>query len=241
LRWNGSKRYGDASYEDFINRGYLKEAILNYIALLGWNPRSEREIFSLDELRQAFDVEGINKSPAIFDPAKLTWMNAEYIHQMDEPRFTEAAMPYYKQALEPNMAQCGVLYRMLKPRTEVFAEIPKKIAFLKALPDYETDLFEHKKMKTTRDIALQALIQAKEALAMTSEWDEEAIHQALMRTAESLSFKTGQVFWPVRIALTGLAVSPGGADEAAALLGREEALRRIGVGIEKLTRTGAGT
>ncbi len=229
-----SKRHGDASYEDFINRGYLKEAILNYIALLGWNPRSEREIFSLEELQQAFDVAGLSKSPAIFDERKLTWMNAEYIRAMDEQRFTDTAMPYYREILDPDEAQCRVLQKILQPRLEVLNDIPPKIVFLKELPDYQADMFVHKRMKTTTELSLSVLKNAHDALKQLAEWTEHNIHETLLAVVQTLALKNGQVFWPVRIALTGLPVSPGGADEAAALLGQDESIRRLSIGMQKL-------
>jgi glutamyl-tRNA synthetase len=235
-----SKRHGDASYEDFIKRGFLKEAILNYIALLGWNPRGEREIFTLGELIGEFDVDGLSKSPAIFDEAKLTWMNAEYIRALDGTAFEKAAMPYYEQVLHPNAAQCAILRSILQPRLEVLTQIPEKIAFLRALPGYDAALFVHQKMKTTKEMSLLVLQAAKERLEALGDWTEQGIHETLLGIVDSLSLKNGQVFWPVRIALTGMQVSPGGADEAAALLGREESLERLATGIEKLTE-GAGS
>ena len=233
-----SKRHGDASYEDFIGKGYIKEAILNYIALLGWNPRSEQEIFTLQELCNAFDVEGLSKSPAIFDVQKLTWMNAEYIRAMDETTFTNTAMPYYKQVFTPSEAQCGILRNILQPRLETLCQIPEKIVFLKELPEYEAEFFINKKMKTTPEGSLQALERAVEALQAAPQWTEPLIHQALLDAVEQLGVKNGQVFWPVRIALTGMLVSPGGADEAAALLGREESLKRLSMGVLKIRATG---
>ncbi len=233
-----SKRHGDASYEDFIGKGYIKEAILNYIALLGWNPRSEQEIFTLDELCQAFDVEGLSKSPAIFDVQKLTWMNAEYIRAMDAQTFTNTAMPYYKQIFTPNGTQCEILRNILQPRLETLCQIPEKIVFLKELPEYDTEFFVNKKMKTTPEGSLLALEKAVDELQKAPEWTEAVIHQALLNVVEQLCVKNGQVFWPVRIALTGMLVSPGGADEAAALLGREESLKRLAVGMQKLNAAG---
>lgn len=233
-----SKRHGDASYEDFIQKGYLKEAILNYIALLGWNPGSEREIFSLADLAEVFDVAGLSKSPAIFDVKKLTWMNAEYIRAMDDKTFTEAAMPFYRQVLNPTQAQCRILREILQPRLEVLTDIPEKIVFLKELPDYDTELFVHKRMKTTMEMSLTVLDAMHGRLEQLHTWTKDAIHEISLDVVQSLQLKNGQVFWPVRIALTGLAVSPGGADEAAALLGRGESLRRLKIGMKKLRDIG---
>jgi glutamyl-tRNA synthetase len=235
-----SKRHGDASYEDFIDRGYLKEAILNYIALLGWNPRSEQEIFTLDELVKAFDVEGLSKSPAIFDVQKLSWMNAEYIRAMSAAAFDEKALPYYQTVLEPTDDQRAILRAILQPRLEVMAQIPEKIEFLRALPDYDADLFIHRKMKTTKPMSKAVVAAAIEALEALEAFDEASVHGALTGVVSALSLKNGQVFWPVRIALTGMAVSPGGANEAAALLGKEESLRRLRIGVDKLDASGDG-
>ena len=222
-----SKRHGDASYEDFINKGYLKDAIINYIALVGWNPGTDQEIFTLDELIDAFDVKGISKSPGIFDVQKLTWMNAEYIRKMDEAAFTQAAMPYYQQILQPDAVQCNILYRVLQPRLEVFTQIPEKIAFLKELPAYDNALYVHKKMKTDEAVARKAVGASYEALKKLTQWTEQSVHDALMQTAQENEMKNGQIFWPVRVAVTGTEVTPGGAIEAAVLLGREETLRRM--------------
>ncbi|MBQ9988508.1 MAG: glutamate--tRNA ligase [Clostridia bacterium] len=231
-----SKRHGDASYEDFTSKGYLKDAILNYIALLGWNPGTTQEIFTLEELQKAFHVEGLSKSPAIFDVAKLNWMNAEYIRALSAEAFTENALPWYRKVLEPTAEQCSILCRILQPRLEIFGQIPEKIVFLAALPEYEPALFEHKKMKTDQPLALRVLKSVLPKLEAEPVWTEEAVHAALLATVAELGVKNGQVFWPVRIALTGMAVSPGGADEAAALLGREEGLRRLRFGIELLEK-----
>lgn len=222
-----SKRHGDASYEDFIQKGYLKDAIINYIALVGWNPGTDQEIFTLDELIDAFDVKGISKSPGIFDVQKLTWMNAAYIRKMDEAAFTQAAMPYYRQILEPDAVQCNILYRVLQPRLEVFTQIPEKIAFLKELPAYDNALYVHKKMKTDETVARKAVRASYVALEKLTEWTESSVHDALMQTAKENEMKNGQIFWPVRVAITGTEVTPGGAIEAAVLLGRQETLRRM--------------
>ncbi len=229
-----SKRYGDASYEDFLEKGFLKDAILNYIALLGWNPKSNQEIFSLPELVQAFEVEGISKSPAIFDPEKLRWMNASYIRRMAVDEFTSYALPYYQKVLDPNAMQQRVLFEILQPRLEVFNEIPEKIAFLRQLPAYEVDLYCHKKMKTTLATALTALRAAEAAFAALPRWEAESLHQTLLSLAQRLEMKNGQVMWPVRVAITGTQVTPGGAVEAALLLGREETLARMRHGIGRL-------
>ena len=231
-----SKRYGDASYEDFINRGFLKEAILNYIALLGWNPGTNQELFTLEELIQAFDVKGISKSPAIFDEAKLRWMNAEYIRKMDYETFTAHAAPYYEKVLPTDQTQKQVLCQILQQRLEAFAEIPEKIAFLQALPDYDLAMYCHKKMKTDLPMSLGALEKAYGVLENLADWEQEKIHDALLQTAKEQGLKNGQMLWPVRVAVTGTQVTPGGAVEAAVLLGKQETLRRMKIGMEKIQK-----
>ena len=221
-----SKRHGDASYEDFIQKGYLKEAIINYIALLGWSPEGNQEIFSLQELVDAFDVKGLSKSPAIFDIHKLTWMNAEYIKQLSEEEFTRLALPYYRQVLDPQRFDLSILHRILATRLEVLTQIPEKIAFLGQMPDFPLEFYTHKKMKTDPEIAKKAVFGAIGALSNIP-WTEQDIHDALMALAQALEMKNGQIFWSVRIAITGTLVTPGGAIEAAALLGREETLKRL--------------
>ena len=228
-----SKRNGDASYEDLLNKGYLKEAIVNYIALLGWNPGDEREKFSLPELVEAFTVEGMSKSPAIFDPVKLTWLNFEYIRAMAPEEFTRHAMPYYRQAGVDRM-DTAILCRILQPRTELFTQIPDMVDFLTRLPDYDPELFTNKKSKTDSQVSAHVLDLAIPVLTALPEWTESALHDALMGLAEKEGLKNGTMLWPVRIALAGKQVTPGGAMEIALLLGREESLKRLHAGRAKL-------
>ena len=230
-----SKRDGDAYYEDYIGKGYLKEAIVNYIALLGWNPGDERERFTLSELVDAFSVEGLSKSNAIFDPIKLMWLNAQYVRDLTEAEFTAHAKPYYGTAGISNM-DASILCRILQPRVEIFSQIPEMVDFLVHLDEnYDLELFTKKKSKTDANVAkdmLNAVIPALEAL---SDWTEESIHALLMGMAEQMQVKNGTLLWPVRIALAGKQVTPGGAIEIAVLLGREEALRRLHFGLKKLS------
>lgn len=228
-----SKRDGDAYYEDYLKKGYLKEAIVNYVALLGWNPGGEREFFTLDELCEAFDVDGMSKSPAIFDVNKLTWMNAEYVRRLTPEEFTRHAMPYYEQAGVANMDH-GILCRILQQRTEVFTQIPEMVDFLTALPEYDAELFTNKKSKTDAEVSAQVLDMAIPALEALPNWTEEALHATLLGLAEQNGMKNGTMLWPVRIAMAGKAVTPGGAIEIGLLLGREETLRRLKFGREKL-------
>lgn len=229
-----SKRTGDAYYEDYIAKGYLKDAILNYVALLGWNPGDEREFFTLPELVEAFSLKGLSKSPAIFDPAKLTWMNAEYIRRLTPEQYTKEALPWYAKAGVAGM-DLAVLCRILQPRTEVFGQLPEMVDFLVALDEgYDVELFTNKKSKTDAEVSGAVLDMVIPALAALPEWTEEALHGALIGMAEANAMKNGTLLWPVRIALAGRAVTPGGAIEIVFLLGRDEALRRLALGRKKL-------
>ena len=229
-----SKRDGDAYFEDYLNKGYLKEAIVNYVALLGWNPGDEREFFTLDELIGAFSVDGMSKSPAIFDVNKLTWMNAEYVRRLTPEQFTEHALPYYEKA-GVSAEHADLLARILQQRTEVFTQIPEMLDFIPALPDYDAELFTNKKSKTNPEIAKHVLEIAIDALNELPAWEEQPIHDALLSLAEKEGMKNGTMLWPVRIALAGKQVTPGGAIEIAILLGREESMRRLNVGLEKIS------
>ena len=230
-----SKRNGDASYEDLIAKGYLKEAILNYIALLGWNPGGEREIFSLEELAQVFSLEGLSKSSAIFDMEKLTWMNGEYIRALSPEAFLERARPYLQAAITREM-DLAKLAALIQPRLETLTQIADKVGFFNALPEYDLALYTHKKMKTTAENSLDILVAARQALAGTEVFTNDALYAALLSVAEQAGVKSGRVLWPVRIAITGTAVTPGGATEIAELLGKEETLIRMDTSIAKLQR-----
>ena len=224
-----SKRDGDAYFEDYLNKGYLKEAIVNYVALLGWNPGDEREFFTLKELESAFDVDGMSKSPAIFDPVKLTWMNAEYVRRLSPQDFTAHATPYYEKAGVAAMDK-EVLCRILQPRVEVFTQIPEMVDFLTAIPAYDAALFTNKKSKTNPEVAAHVLDLAISALDALPDWAESAIHDTLLGVAAEQGLKNGTMLWPVRIALAGKTVTPGGAIEIAVLLGREESMKRLRAG-----------
>lgn len=229
-----SKRDGDASFEDFYNKGYLKEAILNYVALLGWSPGDEREFFTLEELKTAFTIEGLSKSPAVFDVNKLRWMNGEYIRKASAEEFHRLVLPYLKALGFSETIDLQKVSRLIQPRTEVLGEIGENLGFLKALPDYDLTLFVHKKSKTTMENAYAHLIKAYGVLEGLAEWTQEALHQALFELVESLGVKNSLVLWPVRIAVSGQLVTPGGAIELLDLLGREESLRRIRIGMDRL-------
>jgi glutamyl-tRNA synthetase len=230
-----SKRHGDASFDDFIKKGYLKEALINYIALLGWSPGSEQEIFTLDELIDAFNIEGLSKSSAIFDVDKLTWMNAQYIRALSKDAFIETAMPYFKEA-GAEAFDLNLITELIQPRLERLDEIPAKLAFLTQMPDYDTALFTHKKMKTDAQSSLPVLKEAQALLEAQTDYSLEALKDALHALVEKLGIKNGQLLWPLRIAITGTEVTPGGAVEAACLLGKEETLRRLEKSISNLEK-----
>lgn len=229
-----SKRTGDAYYEDYIAKGYLKDAILNYIALLGWNPGDDREFFTLDELIEAFSLEGLSKSPAIFDVNKLTWMNAEYIRRLEPNEFNRYAQPWYEKAGIDAMNK-ETLCRILQPRVEFFAQLPEMVDFLVKLDEeYDVAMFTNKKSKTNPEVSLGVLNMAIDALNVLETWEEAAIHDTLISLAEKNGLKNGTMLWPVRIALAGKQVTPGGAIEIAYLLGKDESLRRLELGRKKV-------
>lgn len=230
-----SKRHGDASFDDFIKKGYLKEALINYIALLGWSPGSEQEIFTLEELIEAFSIEGLSKSSAIFDVDKLTWMNAQYIRALTKEDFIGTAMPYFKEA-GVDAFDLDLIAEMIQPRLERLDEIPAKLTFLKELPEYDLSMFTHNRMKTDAEAALPVLKAAQTLLEAQNDYSLEALKDALLALVEKLGIKNGQLLWPLRIAITGTEVTPGGAVEAASLLGKEETLRRLDLSIKRLEK-----
>ncbi|MEE6207713.1 MAG: glutamate--tRNA ligase, partial [Alphaproteobacteria bacterium] len=227
-----SKRNGDASFQDLVAKGYLPEAILNYIALLGWNPGDEREIFSLQELEKCFSSERLNKSPAIFDTAKLTWMNGCYIRNLSAEEFHKLAEPYYKDITKP--LNFKALSAVLQPRIETLAQIPQEIDFLQQIPDYPLSLYENKKMKTNPEIAKHSLALVVPVLQNVTDWTNENLFNVLKECATTNELKNGQILYPVRIALSGKETTPGGATELAVILGKEETLNRINQALEKL-------
>ncbi len=230
-----SKREGDASYEDFINKGYLKEAVVNYIALLGWAPGDEREKFTLAELVDAFDIKGISKSPAIFDEKKLAWLNGEYIRELTPEKFHEDALPYYKGVITNPEIDLKAVSELLQPRCERLSDIPEQVDFFDKLPEYDRELYTHKKMKTNPENSLEALKEALPVLESIDDWTKENIHDRLIELVQKLELKNGRILWPVRVAVSGKAFTPGGGVEIAAILGKEETIKRIKNGIELLT------
>ena len=232
-----SKRHGDPSYEDLKAQGYLTDAILNYVALLGWAPkgeRSEQEVFSLDELVEAFDIAGISKSPAIFDIEKLTYFNATYLRALAPEEFAKVAEPYIRQSVKNPSIDAAAIAALLQARCEKLTDIPEKVDFFDALPDYDVEFFTNKKSKTNAEVSLAMLEKATPALEAISDWTQDAVHDTLIDLAASLEVKNATLMWPVRIAVAGKLVTPGGAVELCHILGKEETLRRLKLGMEKL-------
>ena len=229
-----SKRHGDPSYEDLIAQGYLTDAVINYVTLLGWSPRGEQEIFGLQELVDCFDLAGISKSPAIFDIEKLKYFNSEYIRAMSPEEFAKVAEPYIRQAVKNPAIDAAAIAALLQQRTEVLTDIPEKLDFFDALPEYDTELFVHKKSKSDKDSAKDVLGRVIPLFEALESWDDDSILDTMVKLAEQLEAKNAKVMWPVRIAAAGKAVTPGGAVEICRILGKEETLRRLRVGLEKL-------
>ena len=229
-----SKRDGDAYYSDFIEKGYLKEALINYLALVGWNPGDDREFFTMDELVQAFDIKRLNNAPGIFDMDKLTWFNAEYIRKMPFDEYLQMVAPWFDQALSGKNIDYRRLAELMQSRTEVFNRVPNMVKFLAEMPEYSIDLYNNKKMKTNPEIAIDALRMVKPVLEGIQDWNETAIHDTVMAAIAESGKKNGAVLWPLRIAISGLASTPGGAFEIAYLLGKNETLRRLDASYEKL-------
>lgn len=229
-----SKRHGDPSYEDLIAQGYLTDAVINYVTLLGWSPRGEQEIFTMQELVDCFDLSGISKSPAIFDIEKLKYFNSEYIRAMSPATFAAVAEPYIRQAVKNPAYDAAAIAALLQQRTEVLTDIPEKLDFFDALPAYDMELFVHKKSKSDRESSRDMLERVIPRFEALERWEDESILDAMVKLAEELEVKNAKVMWPVRIAAAGKAVTPGGAVEICRILGREETLRRLRIGLEKL-------
>ena len=231
-----SKRHGATSFSDLLDDGFLPEAVINYIALLGWAPKEEtRELFSLPELVEAFHISGISKSPSIFDYAKLEWFNGEYIRNMNPEDFLSKAKSAFDELVQGNSDLYPFLIEILQPRITKFQQITEKLAFLIQLPDFDLDLFVHKKSKTDQENSYATLSLCLEKLEQLDAWDKENIHDLLVQAALDREVKNAFIMWPLRIAVTGTAVTPGGAVEALILLGKNESLKRIQQSIERLS------
>lgn len=231
-----SKRHGDPSFEDLINEGYLTEAVINYVALLGWSPGGEQEIFSLEELEKVFTMSGISKSPAIFDIEKLRWLNAEYIRNMSAEDFAKVSEPFIRTAVKNPAIDPAKISAILQQRTEVLTDIAPKLDFFDELPDYELDLYTNKKSKTNPEVAVKMLEAALPVLEAIEVWTQENIHDAMIALAASLEVKNATLMWPVRIAISGKSVTPGGAIEICNILGKNETISRMKLGLEKLAQ-----
>lgn len=230
-----SKRYGDANFEDFIGKGFMVEAIVNYISLLGWAPQGTREKLSLNELIEQFDVAGVSHSGSIFDEAKMRWLNGEYIKELTPEQFADLAKPFLDASEIAGKLDYVKLAELLIPRIEIFSEIPDKVNILAHFDNYDLDLYENKKNKITKEIALNALRDIEKAFALIKEWSEEAMQSALAEIIEQGGYKKAQVYLSLRVALTGAPMSPGGGTEMALLFGRDESMRRLAYGIARLS------
>lgn len=231
-----SKRSGDPSFEDLLSEGYLVDAVINFIALLGWSPGSTQEIFSLEELKEVFDIRGISKSPAVFDVNKLNWMNGEYLRKLTPEAFHKIALPYLEKVITNKNIRLEKLSALLQLRTEVLNTIPGSVDFIEALPDYDVSMFEHKKMKTTKENSLENLKAALKVLEEINDWTNQTLFESLMGLVQQMEVKNSLILWPIRTAISGKDVTPGGATEIAEILGKEETLKRIKIGIAKLSQ-----
>ncbi len=230
-----SKRSGYSSYEDLIEQGFLPEAVVNFIALLGWSPDSDQEIFSLPELVKEFDYHRIGKSPAVFDYTKLRWMNGEYLKAMEPDRFYALAEPYLKKAITREGMDLHVIAELVRTRIEVFPDIAEMVDFFQELPEYEAALFENKKQKATPENSLQILQEMLPVLENAAEFTNDSLFELLSAYATEKEFKNKTVIWALRIAVSGKAVTPAGATQIMEILGREESLSRIRIAIDKLS------
>ena len=228
-----SKRSGHSSYEDLLEQGFLTEAIVNYVALLGWCPQDNQEIFSLEELVKVLDYHHMRKSPAVFDIQKLKWMNGEYMKAMDEDKFYEMALPYIKQVITKDLDLKKIAH-MAKTRIEVLPDIPALIDFFEAVPEYDVSMYTHKKMNTNPEISLEVLEKILPVLENQEDYSNDALYELLCGFAKENGYKNGQILWPIRTALSGKQMTPAGATEILEVLGKEESLKRIEAAVEKL-------
>ena len=229
-----SKRSGHSSFEDLLEQGFITEAIINFVALLGWAPDENREIYSLDELISVFNYKNMSKSPAVLDMTKLKWMNGEYIKAMDDDTFYEMALPYIKEALSKEM-DFKKIAAMIKTRIEVFTDIKDQIDFFEEVPEYSIDMYTHKKMKTNPENSLTLLTEVLPVLEVSEAFDNDSLFETLQNFAKEHEYKTGYVMWPLRTAVSGKQATPGGATELMSVIGNDETIKRIKAAIEKLS------
>ena len=232
-----SKRSGHSSFEDLVDQGFLPEAVVNFVALLGWSPESDEEMFTLEELVKEFDYHRISKSPAVFDMVKLRWMNGEYIKKMDFERFYTMAEPYLKKAISRPL-DLRKIAAMVKTRIEVFPDIEAHVDFFQEVPEYDVSMYNHKKMKTDPEKGLALLKDVRPLLEAQEDFSNDALFEMLKKYGEEKGYKTGYIMWPIRTALSGKETTPAGATEILDVLGKEESLRRIDAAIEKLSAAG---
>lgn len=230
-----SKRSGHSSYEDLIDQGFLTEAVVNFVALLGWSPEDNREIFTLEELVEVFDYKHMSKSPAVFDFTKLKWMNGEYMKAMDFEKFYELALPTIKEVITKDL-DFRKIAALVKTRIEVFPDIKEHIDFFEELPEYDTQMYVHKKMKTTEESSLEVLKELLPVFEAQDDYSNDALYQTLVKYVEEKGCKNGYAMWPIRTAVSGKQMTPGGATEIMEILGKEESLARIRKGIELLEK-----
>ena len=230
-----SKRCGHSSFEDLVEQGFLTEAIVNFVALLGWSPADNQEIMTLEELVEKFDYHHMNKSPAVFDYTKLKWMNGEYIKKMDFDKFYETALPYIKEVITKDYDLKKIAH-MVQTRIEIFPDIRDHIDFFEELPEYDVAMYTHKKMKTNAQTSLEVLQEILPVLEAQEDYSNDALYQTLLKYVEQKGCKNGYVMWPIRTAVSGKQMTPGGATELMEVLGKEESLARIRKGIELLSQ-----
>ena len=228
-----SKRSGHSSYEDLLEQGFVSEAIVNYVALLGWSPSDNREIFTLSELVEAFDYHHINKSPAVFDIQKLRWMNGEYIKKMDPEEFYEKALPYMKEVLKKDY-DFRKIAGMVQTRIETFPDIPELVDFFEEVPEYDSSMYCHKKMKTTEETSLTVLKEVLPVLEAHEAYTNDPLFAVLSAFVKDKGYKNGYVMWPLRTAVSGKQMTPAGATEIMEIIGKEETIKRVKAAIEKL-------
>lgn len=231
-----SKRSGHSSFEDLMEQGFLPEAIVNFVALLGWSPEDNQEIMSLDELIDKFDYHKMSKSPAVFDYGKLKWMNGEYIKKLDFDAFYEMALPYIKDVIKRDI-DTKKIASMVQTRIEVLPDIKDHIDFFETLPEYDPEMYVHKKMKTSKESSLEALQKIMPVLEDQDDWSNDTLYEAFKGFAEREGLKNGQILWPLRTAVSGKQMTPGGATELMELLGKEESIARIRKGMELLEKS----
>lgn len=230
-----SKRCGHSSYEDLIEQGFLTEAVINFVALLGWSPTDNREIFSLEELVEVFDYHHMSKSPAVFDTVKLKWMNGEYLKAMNFEKFVEMVTPTISEVITKEY-NIGKIAALVKTRIEIFPDVKEQIDFFEELPEYDIEMYRHKKMKTTPETSLEVLSEVLPLFEAQEEYSNDALYNTLKTYVEKKECKNGFVMWPIRTAVSGKQNTPGGATEIMEILGKKESLRRIRKGIEMLSK-----